>query len=150
MDELIVKGIEVTNPDVKTTNAHVSKRQIVEALVKHHGILADAARELGVARNSLGTRVRGNKDLAAICMSCREEVVDLAESQLVKKVKEGDIRSVLFVLNKLGKNRGYGDEVVIKADVNTTDLSNLSVEELEKLNELVKKTTNITGDTERA
>ncbi len=37
----------------------------------------------------------------------RETIVDEAEKVLLKKVKEEDIRCVMFVLRTLGRHRGY-------------------------------------------
>jgi hypothetical protein len=146
-DKLIINGIEVTDPDTCKTRSRHTKKQVAQALVDNYGVISNTAKQLGISRQVLESRIKLNPDLRAIRDSARQSLLDVAESQLFKKVESGEDRSIFFVLTRLGKERGYGDEVVIKADVNTTDLTNLTVEELEKLNELVKKTTNVTGDT---
>jgi hypothetical protein len=37
----------------------------------------------------------------------REALLDLAESQLYKKIEEGDLTSIIFALKTIGKSRGY-------------------------------------------
>jgi hypothetical protein len=38
---------------------------------------------------------------------CKEEMIDLAETALLEKIKKGDTISIIFFLKTIGKSRGY-------------------------------------------
>ncbi len=81
--------------------------QVAEALRKGDGILSVAAEILGCHRNTIYNYLEDDPELKDLLEECRETLVDEAEKILLKKVKEGDIRCVMFVLRTLGRHRGY-------------------------------------------
>jgi len=40
----------------------------------------------------------------------REEIIDFAESQLIKKISDGDTTAIIFFLKTIGRNRGYSEK----------------------------------------
>ncbi len=81
--------------------------QVAEALRKGDGILSVAAEILGCHRNTIYNYLQDDPELKDVLEESRETIVDEAEKVLLKKVKEGDIRCVMFVLRTLGRHRGY-------------------------------------------
>ncbi len=81
--------------------------QIAGALRDGNGILSVAAKILGCHRNTIYNYLEDNPELKDIAEECRETLVDEAEQILLKKVKEEDMRCVMFVLRTLGRHRGY-------------------------------------------
>lgn len=75
----------------------------------------------------------------------RNRLIDLAEEKLESNVKKGDQRAIEFVLDRVGKHRGYGKELTIKDESSdqqitaSLDLSSLSDEELLLLQKLQQK-----------
>ncbi len=81
--------------------------QVAGALREGNGILSVAAKILGCHRNTIYNYLEDDPELKDLLEECRETLVDEAEKILLKKVKEGDIRCVMFVLRTLGRHRGY-------------------------------------------
>ncbi len=81
--------------------------QVAEALRKGDGILSVAAEILGCHRNTIYNYLEDDPELKDVLEESRETLVDEAEKILLKKVKEEDIRCVMFVLRTLGRHRGY-------------------------------------------
>ncbi len=81
--------------------------QVAEALRKGNGMLSVAAEILGCHRNTIYNYLKDHPELKDIVEECRETLVDEAEQILLKKVREEDIRCVMFVLRTLGRHRGY-------------------------------------------
>ncbi len=81
--------------------------QAAEALRKGNGMLSVAAEILGCHRNTIYNYLKDHPELKDIVEECRETLVDEAEQILLKKVKEEDMRCVMFVLRTLGRHRGY-------------------------------------------
>lgn len=111
-----------------------SREQVAEALVAAGGVQVDAARILGCTRSTINGYVRRYPDLQQLIIDTREETLDLAESQLIKKMKEGNMTAVIFYLKTQGKQRGYVEkgEAPVKQD-DGMDYSALSTKELEDL-----------------
>ncbi len=81
--------------------------QVAEALREGNGILSVAAQILRCHRNTIYNYLEDYPELKDFVEECRETLVDEAEQVLLKKVKEEDIRCVMFVLRTLGRHRGY-------------------------------------------
>ena len=81
--------------------------QVAEALRGGNGMLSVAAQILGCHRNTIYNYLKDHPELKDIVEECRETLVDEAEQILLKKVREEDIRCVMFVLRTLGRHRGY-------------------------------------------
>jgi predicted transcriptional regulator len=124
--------------DLKGTRSDVresfSQEQVAEALSLAGGVQADAARILGCSRATINGYVRRYPHLQELIIQVREETLDLAESQLIKKMKEGNMTAVIFFLKTQGKQRGYIEkgEAPQKQD-DGPDFSKLATEELEAL-----------------
>lgn len=85
----------------------ISKKRVKEALDNNYGIITDAANSLGIHRNTLHNWINADPELLPHVAGGREELLDLAESQLVKNIKNGDVASILFTLKTIGRGRGY-------------------------------------------
>lgn len=111
-----------------------TREQVAEALAAAGGVQSDAARILGCSRSTLNGYVRRYPDLQQVIVDTREEALDLAESQLQKKMKEGNMTAIIFFLKTQGKHRGYVEkgEAPVKAD-EAVDLSGLTTKDLEQL-----------------
>src|SRR4051794_40711933 len=84
-----------------------SNAAIIAAMQAANGLLAPAARRLGVHRQRLHEWIAADQALQAVRDEMREDVLDLAEGKLVAAVEAGDMTSVYFLLRSLGRKRGY-------------------------------------------
>ena len=98
------------------TKRHSNER-ITEALRSQGGIIAAAAQVLRVSRQTLYVWIRAEPELQALVAELRDEILDLAEGQLLKAVKDGSERSVHFMLKTIGRERGYGDKIDLAGTV---------------------------------
>ena len=85
----------------------LSEKQIIDSLRKNAGFVAVTARSLGVTYQAIANRLYKSEMLAAALESIRESHLDLAESQLLIKIKEGELSAITFYLDRIGKHRGY-------------------------------------------
>lgn len=89
----------------------VDKATVELALRKCVGNMSAAAKQLKVSRVTVWKYVRRSPDLQKLIEEIQEETIDIAESQLVKLLKErkhrGHTQAVLFVLKTMGRRRGY-------------------------------------------
>jgi hypothetical protein len=84
-------------------------RQCVEAIIAADGDIAVAAKNLGVSKQAVYSRIKKHEQLQMVVHEIREQGVDVAESELMKKVRAGDITAIIFKLKCHGKDRGYVD-----------------------------------------
>ena len=102
--------------------------EIEKAIIDSYGILSDAAKKLGISRDTLYRRIRGNKRLKEAVEKAREALKDFGEGQLIKLMKKGDRTAIIFYLKTQAKDRGYverqeltgkdGDPVLVKGYTN--------------------------------
>jgi hypothetical protein len=97
-------------------NAKVYKQQLLIALEKNLGIVTAACKEVGVSRDSYYDYYNNDPEFKRKVDDINEIVIDFAESQLYKKIKEGSERSILFLMKYKGKKRGYTDSIDITSD----------------------------------
>lgn len=97
-------------PDTKA--ATVTNSAIYEQLIKSDGNMSFAARELGVSRAWLAERVARNVTLSAMMQDQVAEIVDIAQANTFADVRKNDPVANRFVLQTLGKDRGFSTGVV--------------------------------------
>ena len=88
--------------------SRVSEKRLEELLKISYGNIAGVAKELGVSRQSVWTRVQKSKRLQEAVEEAREKLVDMAESKLARAVGAGQEWAVKRVLDsKRGAERGW-------------------------------------------
>jgi transposase-like protein len=95
----------------KTDNA------ILEAIKDSGGIMSTIARKLGVTWHTADSWIRESGELMEALKDEKETILDMAESTVLKRIKEGDEQSAKWYLSKIGKLRGYGDSVAIEGGI---------------------------------
>jgi hypothetical protein len=87
--------------------AHTKLSEAEAALRRSKGMVAVAARELGVSRQALYRRINETPALAELLVEERELVTDTAELALHKAIVSGEAWAVCFYLKTMGKQRGF-------------------------------------------
>ena len=82
-------------------------KEIIEALDRFGGIIAPAARSLGVNRKTVYYWINHSKQLQEALADIREKQKDFAESKLLQNIQGNDTKSIIFYLKTQGKDRGY-------------------------------------------
>lgn len=87
--------------------AQFSREAFVKAIEGSRGIKTTIAARMGCSRQTVDNALERWPELRAALKDERESIVDLAENKLLKAVANDDMRAVLFVLETLGKDRGW-------------------------------------------
>jgi len=82
-------------------------KQVEEALRASGGIFSIAAVQLRCAPNTVKNYVKRHPTLQRAVDSTVEENLDIAEAQLLKQIRKGNLGAICFYLKCKGKNRGY-------------------------------------------
>jgi hypothetical protein len=102
----------------KPTKRKPSNKLIIEALNKTGGNLSATAILLGATRQSVYNWLNANKELKAAREQSLDSLLDMAESKLFAKVKNGDLTAIIFTLKTQGKSRGYVERQEVQFDKN--------------------------------
>ncbi len=87
----------------------VYKKKLLEALERTLGIVTPACKEVGVSRDTFYRYYKEDDDFKRKVDDIHEITLDFVENQLLKKIKDGSERSILFYMKYRGKSRGYYD-----------------------------------------
>ena len=87
--------------------------KIKEAIASADGVIAEAARALGVSRMTIYRRIEESDDLREAVEAAREELTDIAERELGKAIRAGNMTAIIFHLkgSPTGRRRGYSERV---------------------------------------
>lgn len=91
----------------------VYKQKLLEALERSLGIVTPACKEVGISRDRFYSYYREDPEFKRKVDDINEITLDFAENQLLKKIKEGSERSILFYMKYKARRRGYTDSVDI-------------------------------------
>lgn len=98
-------------------NKDRNKQLMLEALERSLGIVTPACKEVGISRNTFYTWCKDDAEFKAAVDDINDVTLDFAENQLLKKIKEGSERSILFYMKYKARHRGYNEELNINANV---------------------------------
>lgn len=91
----------------RTDRVGHTKKALLEALEASLGIVTIACRNVGIARSTFYNYIDNDPEFAAAVKDVEEVVLDFAESQLHKQIKEGNTAATIFYMKTKGKKRGY-------------------------------------------
>jgi hypothetical protein len=81
------------------------KELLLVALEKHLGIVTSACKEVSISRDRFYTYYNTDEEFRKKVDLINDYTLDFAETQLLKKIKEGSERSILFYMRYRGKKR---------------------------------------------
>lgn len=86
----------------------LKKRDFLKELSAVLGIVSIACDNFGISRQTFYRWKREDVEFSNAVADIAERSIDYVESCLVKGIREGDARLIMFYLNNKGKKRGYG------------------------------------------
>jgi hypothetical protein len=110
-----------------------NKKMLIAAMEKHLGIITAACKECGLSRETFYTYYKRDAEFKKQIDLINELTLDFVETQLLKKIKEGSERSILFYMKYRGKQRGYTDSIDITSGGDK--ISEIKLVEVKKPNE---------------
>lgn len=90
-----------------------TKEEVLEKIDGSFGILSLIQGKLGISRDTLRLYRQRWPEIDEAIKNERGRFVGAAEEQLRKKVKNGSLEAIKFVLSRLGKDDGWGDEQTV-------------------------------------
>lgn len=109
------------------------KKKLLEALEKSLGIVTPACKEVGISRNQFYVYYREDEEFKKAVDDINDITLDFVENQLLRKIKEGSERSIMFYMKYKARKRGYTDSIDI-----TTNGENLNKIQIEIINPIKK------------
>lgn len=91
----------------------LNAKTVAAALRKAGGVKAHAARALGIERETLDSYIKRWGEVARAYEEANEVNLDMAESMLLRQVREGDAQQVRYYLDTKGRARGYGKTLAV-------------------------------------
>jgi len=82
-------------------------RQFIDVIPGTGGIISDIARRVGCQWHTAKRYIDVHPTVRRAYEAERENVLDLAETELHKTIKQGEPWAVKFYLTTIGKHRGY-------------------------------------------
>lgn len=89
-----------------------NKKKLLEALEKSLGIVTTACKIAGIHRSTYYEYYNADEEFKKACDDMSNIVLDFAESQLHKQIKDGNPSSTIFYLKTKGKERGYYEKML--------------------------------------
>ncbi len=93
-----------------------TEEEIVKAVRGSGGFVTEIARRIGCTRATIYKYKRQYKAIADAIFEEKEHLLDTAESELLKKIKSGNMTGIIFYLKTQGYKRGYGDRTKLDID----------------------------------
>lgn len=94
-----------------------NKQKVIEALERSLGIVTPACKEVGISRETFYKWYRQDDEFKRSVDDINEIALDFAENQLLKKIKEGSERSILFYMKYKARKRGYTEDINITGNI---------------------------------
>jgi len=118
--------------------------QVEQALRAAYGNQSKAARMLNTNRSTINGYLNRYEYLRDVVAEAKEHALDIAEDQLMEKIKDGNMAAIIFFLKTQGKGRGYvekqdkKDDETEKNRAQGPSLNDLSTEQLQELASTLK------------
>lgn len=96
----------------KKSESSVGHRQldpsaVAEALRASGGIVSAAAQSLRCSRQTVYMHLKKHPEVKAAQEEGDEAITDMAEVKLIKKIKDENLKAIIFRLETKGRKRGY-------------------------------------------
>lgn len=85
-------------------------QEVLDAIEASEGIVADAARTLGCCRQTVYTYINDSEDLRDALSNARETALDDLEATAFRLARKGNVKLLMFILSRLGRDRGWGQK----------------------------------------
>jgi transposase-like protein len=84
-----------------------NQKLFLAALENNAGNISEACVKAGIGRTTYYLWLEQSEQFKQAADEVKESLIDLAENKLIEKIKEGDVKSIIFFLKTKGKSRGY-------------------------------------------
>jgi hypothetical protein len=85
----------------------VTDEELIQAIHETRGMLSLTAKRLNISRRAVESRIANTEEIREALWESRELGKDKAEIQLFKAIDSGNMKAVLYYLERQAKDRGY-------------------------------------------
>ena len=93
-----------------------TEEQVINATRNSGGFVTEIAKRLGCSRATVYAYKKRYPKIAEAIFEEKEGLLDAAEGQLLKQIKNGNITAIIFYLKTQGYKRAYGDRTKLDID----------------------------------
>lgn len=110
----------------------ITNSEIIDALEYKEGCIVEAAEHLGIKRYDLEDALNADPFLNKVYINIIEGFVDLAQKNVFQAVKGGNANLSIWLLERIGKERGYSTKAELTLVKAERSLEDMSEEELDE------------------
>jgi len=126
----------------------IKKKKFLTYLILFGGNVGRASRVANITRGTVNNSWFKDPGFKAIYDDIQEDFIDIAEEQLNRHIRLGNLTATTFMLKTKGRKRGYGDNVKVEHDISEFGASILAARERAKQSLLEKRNAIQVGETE--
>jgi len=93
-----------------------NKKKIIDALERSLGIVTPACKEVGISRDRFYHWYNNDPEFKRRVDDINEITLDFVENQLLKAIKNGDMKGITFYMRYKAKRRGYVETIDITSN----------------------------------
>lgn len=102
--------------------------EVIQKVLKdNYGIITICAEALGITTATLYNWINASVKLTETFKESRTQIIDMAESQLIKNIKAGKETSTIFLLKCLAKPRGYVDRESPEVQITNNNYKQINI-----------------------
>ena len=115
-------NIENKDSEVTKVTKPTKKELFLQGLELNLGNISEACKQANISRQTYYRWIE-DESFSEQCDNVKEGLIDLAENQLLNKIKKGDITAIIFFLKCRGKKRGYTEKQEVEISKPITDIN---------------------------
>lgn len=89
----------------------LTKKAIEKAIIGSSGLISTIAQKLKVSRATVRNYLKKYPELEILIQEEKENILDFAESKLIKKINDEDLGAIKYFLSTQGTGRGYRSNI---------------------------------------
>jgi hypothetical protein len=94
------------------------KKKVIQIYEKKAGNISATCIAADISRRTFYTWKENDQKFREAIEDVDEALLDFAESQLLRKVNDGDLTAIIFTLKTKGRNRGYVERTETNMTIN--------------------------------
>lgn len=104
------------------------KLELIAAMENNLGIITAACKDVGLSRETFYKYYYNDEEFKKQIDAIGDYTLDFVETQLLKKIRQGSEKSILFYMRYKGKKRGYTDSLdITSGGKNITEIKLIQV-----------------------
>ena len=85
----------------------ISDETLIELIGKYKGFVTAVCKAANMSRQNFYKRMHKSIEIQDALSNAREEIIDMAESKLIRLIEDLNPQAIMFALKTIGRDRGY-------------------------------------------